>query len=488
MATQTGSYDFKAAKEAYMKAHAATEIAQEAKYATEIIVGTQTGTTASWTGNASFPQLKDGMQILYWLPTTSASNATLNLTLSGGGTTGAIPCYYSGTTRIGTHYAAGNAIRLVYRENVTIGGTTIAKGFWADANYDSGNNYDRIRSYQSLTAVGAIAAGRIAVMNSSGKMMLLSTTAFDITGPVVYVGTAYTTSALTQTNNYICWGSAFSLANTKSGFTGTAGKAVYIVGTLDGKMLTPDSVVFTTTTPTAEDGKTYMLLGQMSTTTNAILYPEHPLFRFVHGKFQSLQEAAYDAYVSAETANDNIGDLANDVTKLGDETADNIAAAVKDLEDRILGEGGALAQSKDDLNAAIIAAREALEDQQTELAGMINTVNETYATSFAELYDFVRFVNTDTFKGAEFGPLAAEEGSEDAPRQIRVGQYNFTGTGWRNIVMLYESEESFGWWDGQDFHTGNIYVEMTERAVLGPITLQPRSDGTLMFLYTGGNS
>ena len=34
----------------------------------EVIVGTQTAATASWTGVASFPELKDGQQIIYWLP------------------------------------------------------------------------------------------------------------------------------------------------------------------------------------------------------------------------------------------------------------------------------------------------------------------------------------------------------------------------------------------------------------------------------------
>ena len=50
----------------------------------EVIVGTQTAATASWTGVASFPELKDGQQIIYWLPYAGASNVTLNLTLSTG--------------------------------------------------------------------------------------------------------------------------------------------------------------------------------------------------------------------------------------------------------------------------------------------------------------------------------------------------------------------------------------------------------------------
>jgi len=37
------------------------------KAESEVIVGTQTTSTANWTGNANFKELKDGQQIIYWL-------------------------------------------------------------------------------------------------------------------------------------------------------------------------------------------------------------------------------------------------------------------------------------------------------------------------------------------------------------------------------------------------------------------------------------
>lgn len=79
------------------------------------VEGTQTTTTASWTGVASTVEsLYDGLTIRYWLPRTSASNVTLNLTLKDGSTTGAIPCYYGGSTRLSTQFRAGNVIVLTY--------------------------------------------------------------------------------------------------------------------------------------------------------------------------------------------------------------------------------------------------------------------------------------------------------------------------------------------------------------------------------------
>ena len=77
------------------------------------VAGTQLAATGSWTGIASsVDALYDGLTINYWLPYAGSGNATLNLTLKGGGTTGAINCYYSGASRLTTHYGAGNIIKL----------------------------------------------------------------------------------------------------------------------------------------------------------------------------------------------------------------------------------------------------------------------------------------------------------------------------------------------------------------------------------------
>ena len=71
-------------------AGAAMDAVEQLKAQTDIIVGTQTATTAAWTGVSALTALTDGTQITYWLPQTSGSNAKLNLTLKDGTTTGAV--------------------------------------------------------------------------------------------------------------------------------------------------------------------------------------------------------------------------------------------------------------------------------------------------------------------------------------------------------------------------------------------------------------
>ena len=123
-------------------------------------------------------ELKDGVQIAFWLPQSSGANVTLNLTLADGSTTGAIPCYFSAGTRLGTQYSAGNVIRLTYRENAKYYSSTIAKGWWADANYNT-DTYDRIR-HGTVKAKETCAYFRLIVSDSEGYYQLAAGKAFDI--------------------------------------------------------------------------------------------------------------------------------------------------------------------------------------------------------------------------------------------------------------------------------------------------------------------
>lgn len=55
-----------------------------------------------------------------------------------------------------------------------------------------------------------------------------------------------------------------------------------------------------------------------------------------------------------------------------------------------------------------------------------------------------------------------------------------------DMIKFLKNGEQFGWWDGVDFHTSNIIVELNERAQLGNFAFIPRSNGSLDFLKVGG--
>lgn len=55
-----------------------------------------------------------------------------------------------------------------------------------------------------------------------------------------------------------------------------------------------------------------------------------------------------------------------------------------------------------------------------------------------------------------------------------------------DMIRFTKNGQEFGWWDGVDFHTGNIVVELNERAQFGNFAFVPRSNGSLDFLKVGG--
>lgn len=296
----------------------------------EIIVGTQTTATATWTGKASFDSLKDGQQILYWLPTTSASNATLNLTLSSGTTTGAKNIYYGGTTRLGTHYPAGNIIRMIYRENVSINNSsTKYTGWWCDANYDS-NTTCYLRFQQNIKVLEAITAGQLLGGTATGYKKIAKDVSFDLDKPILYAGTTLSANAMGN-NNYISY-NTISLRTTlgNSTWTATQYETLYLIGTMERNTFTPKEPVFTTTKPTEESENYYISLGYMYSTHQMILYPEHPVYKFVNGEFKSLNQVSYEAQMSSNNAIEiglenqiNISNTSHDLADVKNDLADN---------------------------------------------------------------------------------------------------------------------------------------------------------------------
>ena len=55
-----------------------------------------------------------------------------------------------------------------------------------------------------------------------------------------------------------------------------------------------------------------------------------------------------------------------------------------------------------------------------------------------------------------------------------------------NLIQFEENGQQFGWWDGVNFYTGNIVVNVNERAQFGNFAFVPRSNGSLDFLKVGG--
>lgn len=261
------------------------------------VKGTQTAKTGAWTGNLpEVAELYEGLIIDYWLPFDGSGNATLNLTLKDGVTSGAINMYYGGTTRLTTHLPANYIGQFIY-QTVTISGTNYT-GWWMLRSYLDGNTTDIVQLYMGTgTFVAHSAVYRYQLLfqidentltplnnvnNTTGTTKtMLTSVEFDPFGYVFWYNSTTNVAANGNIGNSLYYHrQSFDLRYSLNiGSTLTANKMVYLVLTItNGKAKIVADPCWAQTLPDSNDGKYYMLLGRAASTTNLTLYTDHPIY------------------------------------------------------------------------------------------------------------------------------------------------------------------------------------------------------------------
>lgn len=454
---------YEAAKEAYNRAVAAQEAAARALSQTELIIGTQTAATGAWTGIASFSELVDGQQIAYWLPYAGSGNATLNLTLSNGSTTGAVNCYYSGTTRLTTHYAAGNVVHLTYRKNAVIsGGSTTYTGWWADANYDT-NTYDRVRLNNAITAKTAISSAHLIVGDNSGFFHLTASAVFDINKPILYAASAISVAA-TGTGNYLSYPSInLRTTNGVSSWTAEKGKTCYLVGTLTGSTFTVAATNWLTTAPADETGTlSFISLGFMYSTYQLYLYPEHPIFRIIGGVLTAASQIAYEAQAAVVELEDNMELQLENVHAQITETADSIRQEVQ--------ANYASSAGVDQLRQQVTSLSEQTEDNFTWSVTRINQLQSDLTDGQEATDEQLALIRT-YMSFTEAGLIIGKTGN---PFTFRVVN---------NKLSFYMNETEVAYLSNNKLYV--TQAEILTRLQIGKFAYEPQTNGNLSLIYTG---
>lgn len=224
-------------------------------YDVDFILGTQTASTSAWTGTTNvISSLRAGTTIFYKLPYASTNTSvTLNLTLKGGGTTGAKNVFYKNTTRVTTHFGVGQVVGLTYD------GTAWYVISPSDNNSNNDNNYGGIQ----FKAGEALTTQTICCAKNNGQYYKVANgVVLDIRYPLIMTSSAVA-SGTTTNAMYRTW-YAVNIANTKS-MTLTNGSQLFLEGTAysDGKFTISSNVV----THTLTNGRYYINVGTALSTT-----------------------------------------------------------------------------------------------------------------------------------------------------------------------------------------------------------------------------
>lgn len=128
------------------------------------------------------------------------------------------------------------------------------------------------------------------------------------------------------------------------------------------------------------------------------------------------------------------------------------------------------AVTKEELAAKLQIMSNEISMNFTSTKTEIQGVNGDMENRFEQLRKYMKFSGeTALTLGTGEGALTLELDPEDG-------------------IIFSKNGVPFGRWDGVDFHTGNIIIDVNEKAQLGIFAYIPRSDGSLMFLKVSGNN
>lgn len=152
------------------------------------------------------------------------------------------------------------------------------------------------------------------------------------------------------------------------------------------------------------------------------------------------------------------------------ETEKLLSSLIEQTSDAIRMDVSEVYTTNEQLNSAISTSMTQLADQFLFEFNTLKSVVDEYDTDtreqFTEIHKYINFVDGDIVLGASDSAV--------------------TLTLENDRIIFKKNGATFGWWDGVDFHTGNIVVEVNERAQFGTFAFVPRDDGSLSFLKVGG--
>lgn len=117
-----------------------------------------------------------------------------------------------------------------------------------------------------------------------------------------------------------------------------------------------------------------------------------------------------------------------------------------------------------------------VEAVQEQMANMEATITKNFKTNSEQTKEVGSDLDNrfqELRKYIRFGDNGIEIGAGENALKLVLDN---------NVIYFEQNGVQKSWWDGNDFHIGNIKVDVSERAQFGNFAFIPRSDGSLMFL------
>ncbi len=181
-----------------------------------------------------------------------------------------------------------------------------------------------------------------------------------------------------------------------------------------------------------------------------------------------------DAITRIESAEKDIEENRNNVTVVKNQVITQSTQLINDCEKIILNalesyvETGDYNTFKETVETQLSVVAGQVDLKFTQASDEINNVNGDLQEKFEELYKYISLS----------GDSAITIGSSDSAITLEID--NEKG------IVFKKNNVQFGLWDGENFYTGNIVVNVNKRAQFGNFAYVPRSDGSLAFLKVGG--
>lgn len=163
------------------------------------------------------------------------------------------------------------------------------------------------------------------------------------------------------------------------------------------------------------------------------------------------------------------------------ESVDSLASSVGVVDEKVT------TLTRDAESIAMTAAAKYADEQGLATAEEVSAALELSAEALT--LDFVKKEYVDGVEGKVDSVLEELEKHFEFTENgltIKAGENSMSLLLDNDVIRFMQGDQEFGWWDGVNFHTGNIYIEVNERAQFGDFAFVPRSNGSLDFLKVGG--